>query len=69
MRSHDTRVRLFPGSAGRWPAIVGTLPTVLSATNTSLPDVIRGVLGRPPSTAGWQPALPNPKNAVEYMSI
>jgi len=62
MRSHDTRVRLFPGSAGRWPAIVGSLPTILKVTNTSLPDVIRGVLGGPP-------ALPNPKSAVEYMSI
>jgi hypothetical protein len=62
MRSHDTRVRLFPGSVGRWPAIVGSLSTILSATNTSLPDVIHGVLG-------WQPALSNPKNAVEYMSI
>jgi hypothetical protein len=61
MKTHTERVRLLPGSAGRWPAIVGGSPTILSVINRSSFDIIRVVLGEPPSTAGWQPALPNPK--------
>ena len=37
------------GSAGSLPAFVGSLPTKI-------------MLGRLPSIAGWQPALPDPES-------
>jgi hypothetical protein len=61
MRIDDQRAQLIPGSAGRWSAIVGSLPTILY---TSSLNIIHSVLGEPPSTAGQRPALPNPKNCA-----
>ena len=46
------------GSAGCQPAIVGSLPTTLRPTRLRelWPNDI--VLGKLPSTTGWQPVLP-----------
>jgi len=69
MKTYNKRVRLFPGSAGRWPAVVVGLPAILCVVNAPSSDVVHVVPGEPPSTAGWQPALPNPKESAEKMSI
>jgi len=47
-----------PGSAGYQPASFGSLPKQSSLNQTRLCERIAGRL---PATAGWQPALPNPK--------
>src|SRR2546430_8791569 len=51
-----------PGSAGYQPASFGSLPKQSSLNQTRLCERIAGRL---PATAGWQPALPNPKTEKE----
>jgi len=51
-----------PGSAGCQPASFGSLPKQSSLNHTRLCERIAGRL---PATAGWQPALPNPKTEKE----
>ena len=54
----EKRIARRLGSAGCQPAIVGSLPTILTVTRTCelWPNDI--VLGRLPSTTGWEPVLP-----------
>jgi hypothetical protein len=47
------------GSAGWQPAVVGSLPTTQVFALCFC--VKKSVSGRLPDTAGWQPALPNPR--------
>src|SRR6266550_2315688 len=49
------------GSAGWQPAGFGSLPKQSSLNQTRLCERIAGRL---PATAGWQPALPNPKTEL-----
>jgi hypothetical protein len=53
------RVRGCLGSAGCQPAVVGSLPTTQDFALWF--RVKKSVSGRLPDTAGWQPALPDPK--------
>src|SRR6185436_17267579 len=51
-----------PGSAGCQPASFGSLPKQSFLNQTRLCERIAGRLS---ATAGWQPALPNPKTEKE----
>jgi hypothetical protein len=53
------RVRGYLGSAGWQHAVVGSLPTTPNSTLCF--RVKKSVSGKLPDTAGWQSALPNPK--------
>ncbi len=48
-----------PGSAGCQPAVVGSLPTTPNSILWF--RVKKSVSCKLPDTAGWQPALPNPR--------
>jgi hypothetical protein len=49
----------IPGSAGCQPAIVGSLPTILNVSHALAFPISGIVLGKLPSTTGWQPVLPS----------
>jgi hypothetical protein len=56
MRIYTKDVRTVPGSTGSLPVVLGSLPSTIFA-------------GKLPTNAGWQPALPNPEEFANYMSI
>ncbi|MEY2484450.1 MAG: hypothetical protein QOH39_98 [Verrucomicrobiota bacterium] len=54
MSAHIEFVREFLGSAGSLPAVPGSLPGTI-------------LVGKLPTSAGWQPAVPDRKSVVEHL--
>jgi hypothetical protein len=56
MRIYTEGLRTVPGITGSLPVVLGSLPSTI-------------FVGKLPTNAGWQPALPNPEELANYMSI
>src|SRR5207249_9049908 len=64
IRFGNALISVFWGAPGCQPATAGSLPAEIFVWSRSFADV----LGKLPSTAGWQPALPRVPRSIVFPS-